>query len=350
MSDSTSYKAVVVCTFIKKTYADVKVYTCDSRAASRLFHTKYADHHIVLEHTVHEPENYKDEILNIIKKNGIDVFIPVNSAEMDIFVSHKEQFSSALSYWGDYSSFKTLNEKNKLRQLCQECGIKTPQSFDSVANIKKFPIVIKPTVASAARGVRYFANERKLKKYLRTNPNLDSIIIQEYIQGIGVGYSVFAVDGVIKVGHGHRRIAEYPISGGSSVYRESFSDSRMVDIAKTLLERTNWSGFAMFEFKLTEDNEFYLIEVNPRIWGSVNQGLQNGANYFSALLGEENVCAEKNINTYFSPFVYFSLLLYALKGKLSPSVKFLKNLSRNKSDINVFEDPRAWLGSMVRLI
>lgn len=349
LSDSTSYKAVAVSTFIKKTYTDVKVYTCDSHAGSSFFHTRYTDHHIVLKHTIDTPENYKNEILSIIKKYGIDIFIPVNSAETDIFISHKNQFSSVLSYWGDYESFKTLNEKDKLQQLCQRCGIKMPQSFGNVENVK-FPVVIKPTVASSAKGVRYFANENKLENYLRSNPNLSDIIIQECIQGIGVGYSVFAVSGTIKVGYGHKRIAEYPISGGSSMYRESFNDDRMVDIAKTLLEQTSWSGFAMFEFKLTENNDLYLIEVNPRIWGSINQGLQNGVNYFSVLLGKENVFVERDINTYFSPFIYFCLLLYALTGKFYPLIEFVKNLGRNKSDINMFKDPRGWLGSLVRLI
>ena len=67
------------------------------------------------------------------------------------------------------------------------------------------------------------------------------------------------------------------------MYREPFDDDRMVECTKKILEKTHWSGFAMFEFKLTEDNEIYLIEVNPRIWGSINQGLKNGFNYFLIL-------------------------------------------------------------------
>jgi len=116
------------------------------------------------------------------------------------------------------------------------------------------------------------------------------------------------------------------------------------------LKETNWSGFAMFEFKLTEDNELYLIEVNPRLWGSVNQGLCNGVNYFEQLLGEKDVPAGRNVNTYFSPFVYLSLLLYIFKGRFFPLCEFVKGIGGNKSDISIFADPKGWFGSLVRLI
>lgn len=350
LSDATSYKAVVISTSIKKVYSDVEVYTCDHRSMSRFFHTKYTDHHIVLKSTINKPNDYKGELLSIIQSYKIDIFIPINSVEMDILISHKDQFGPALSYWGSYDSFKTLNQKNKLEHLCQKCGIKRPQSFDKVANIK-FPVVIKPKVASSAKGVRYLPTKNELREYLKIDSDLNDMIIQEYIKGVGVGYSVFAIDGQIKVGYGHKRIAEYPVTGGSSMYRETFNDDRMVDVARRLLKLTKWSGFAMFEFKLTENNELYLIEVNPRIWGSINQGLRNGVNYFGYLLNQSKRNTQgKEIKTYFSPFIYLSLLLYILKGEFSPLVNFCRNICKNKSDINFFKDPGGWLGSLLRLI
>ncbi len=350
LSDSTSYKAVVIVSFLKSLYPEVEVYTCDSRAASRFFHTRYTDHHIVLKNNIDSPLDYKDEILGIVLENGIDFFIPVNSAEMEVFMSHKAEFGRALSYWGSFESFVLLNDKQQLQNLCQGLEVSIPQSFDSPADVR-FPVVIKPKLSSSSRGVYYFEQREALERYLRSRPELEGAVIQEYISGAGVGYSVFSVEGDIKVGYGHRRIAEYPITGGSSMYRESFHNEQMIVVAKKLLEATKWSGFAMFEYKLTTDDKLYLIEVNPRVWGSINQGLQNGANYLSTLLGQRDIHRKRGqIRTYFSPFVYWSLLLYSLKGRFGPFVGFFSHLSTNKSDINLFKDPGGWLGSLVRLV
>ena len=348
LSDATSYKAVVVGKFIKKMYPDIRLYTCDHRRASGFFHSKYSDVHILLDYGIENAEKYAESLSKIIADNEIDLFFPINSVEMNIVLSKRNRFGKSLSYWGDYTSFQTLNDKNRLMQLCQECCIKMPRCFDSFEQAD-FPLVIKPNVSSSAKGVKYFSNADDLNRY-KHKVNLKDFLMQQYIKGVGVGYSVFAVNGEIKAGYGHKRLAEYPVNGGSSMYRENYEDQRMAEIADKIIRKTGWSGFAMFEFKLTDDGELYLIEVNPRIWGSINQGLQNGVNYFSVLLGAKDIAAKKKTNTYFSPFVYLSFLLYALRGNFVPLGEFLTNLSNNKSDISLFSDPCGWFGSLLRLI
>jgi hypothetical protein len=348
LSDATSYKAMVVGKFIKKMYPQVTLYTCDHRRASAFFHSKYSDVHILLDCSIENPEKYAKSLSKIIADYEIDLFFPVNSVEMDAVLSRGERFGKSLSYWGDYASFQTLNDKNRLMQLCQRCRIKVPRCFEDFEEAA-FPLVIKPKVSASAKGVKYFSDANSFEKY-RKKADLGNFLMQEYIKGVGVGYSVFAVAGEIRFGYGHKRLAEYPINGGSSMYRDSYEDQRMAEVAGRIIKETCWSGFAMFEFKLTEDNELYLIEVNPRIWGSINQGLQNGVNYFSVLLGTEDITAKRKINTYFSPFVYLSFCLYALHGNFEPVVKFVKNFRHNKADISFFDDIRGWLGSFLRLV
>jgi predicted ATP-grasp superfamily ATP-dependent carboligase len=348
LSDATSYKAVVVGKFIKKMYPHIRLYTCDHRRASGFFHSKYSDVHILLDYNVENTEEYMKSLSKIITDHEVDLFFPVNSVEMNTVLSQRDRFGKSLSYWGDYSSFQVLNDKNRLMQLCRECCIKMPRCFDSFEQVD-FPLVIKPNVSSSAKGVKYFSNTDDLERY-KDKVNLKDFLMQQYIKGIGVGYSIFAVNGEIKVGYGHKRLAEYPVNGGSSMYRENYEDRRMAEIADKIIRKTGWSGFAMFEFKLTKEGELYLIEVNPRIWGSINQGLQNGVNYFSVLLGTKNITAKRKTNTYFSPFVYLSFLLYLLRGNAKPLLNFLLSLPHNKADVSLFEDPRGWLGSFVRMI
>ncbi|MHA1396066.1 MAG: hypothetical protein ACTSRZ_21385, partial [Promethearchaeota archaeon] len=165
-------------------------------------------------------------------------------------------------------------------------------------------------------------------------------------------YSVYAINGKIKIGYGHIRLAEFPVSGGSSVYRESFYDNRMKEIAEKILDKIKWSGFAMFEFKLTPKGDLILIEVNPRIWGSINQGLQNGVNYFKLIIPRPCVKGykKKYIRTYLSPQIYLSFFMYLLKGNFKPIIYFFRNFRSNKADINIFSDFRGWVSVVLRNI
>ena len=346
ISDITGYKAVVIASFIKKKYSKISVIGVDQKPFSKSFHTKYIDRFIL----IGSNDDYIDSLVKIININDIDLFFPTNSQEMEKVLLNKFKFNKTLDYLGSYESFYKMNNKLALANLCENIGVKMPsysKKFDKIA----YPFVIKPTQSSASKGVLYINNKNDVQFAKQLFKNKE-YIIQQYIEGVGIGYSVFAKNGEIVVGYGHKRLAEYPITGGSSMYRESYDDDRMVESAKRIIKDVRWSGFAMFEFKLSKNNELFLIEVNPRIWGSINQGLANGVNYFSDLLGELTIIRRKprrTRRTYLSPYIYMSLINYLLRYRFRPTNKFFGNLFNNKADISFLKDPFGWLGVFFRV-
>ncbi len=117
---------------------------------------------------------------------------------------------------GDYEIFDNLNDKKKLMSLAAKLSVQIPETYDSI-NEAKYPCVIKPTNLSSAKGVKYIFNQIELEKVKERYKRKENILSQEYIPGIGVGYSVFVENGKIIGGYGHKRLGEYPVSGGSSV-------------------------------------------------------------------------------------------------------------------------------------
>ena len=105
-------------------------------------------------------------------------------------------------------------------------------------------------------------------------------IIQEYIKGDGYGVSMLFNNGEPRAKCTHRRLREYPITGGPSTLRVSVNHPAMEKIARDLLEHYDWHGLAMVEFKIRDsDKKPVLIEVNPRMWGSINQSILAGVNF-----------------------------------------------------------------------
>lgn len=270
----TSYKAICIAKFIKLNYSTFKIIGMAEGDKTTLLCSKYFDKVIVL-------LDFKasDELREIIKNEKVDILFPIRNSEMDFWLNRKKEFKDILSYWGDEESFKKLNDKFTLYNIAQSLGVKTPASYtwDDVPDLK---VVVKPRNLSSSKGVKYISNKKEFLSLKNETQNRSDYVIQEYIEGKGIGYSCFCRNGDIIIGYGHKRLAEYPVTGGSSVYRETYNDDRLKQTAAKLISAVKWSGFAMIEFKLSDDNEIYLIEVNPRIWGSINQGLQNGINYF----------------------------------------------------------------------
>ena len=349
LTDVSSYKAITIATFIKKFYKNVEIFTCDTRFLTQFVHTRFTDKHFFISHNLRDPINYCNQIATIIKDNAIDILIPTNSSEIRLMLQKRALFKNTLNYIGTLNSFEILDQKNQLNHFCVTKGISVPKIFDK-ASEATFPCVVKPTNKSASEGVKYFFNQEELVTYLK-DKDVSNLMIQEYITGIGCGYSIFAEKGKILIENGHLRLAEHPVTGGSSVYRESIILPEMKECVEKIINPLAWSGFVMFEFKLTREGKLFLIEANPRVWGSINQGLASGVNYLKPLLGAPDILPPENpkIKTYLSPLIYKSFLGYIFKGKIKPLLIFLRNICSNKADVSLIKDPLGFFSLLLRI-
>jgi predicted ATP-grasp superfamily ATP-dependent carboligase len=110
-------------------------------------------------------------------------------------------------------------------------------------------------------------------------------ILQQRI--VGPGFGVFATyqDGRCRRLMAHRRIREYPASGGASSCAEVVADPALFDLGRRILDALEWHGVAMVEFKRHDaDGRYYLMEVNPKLWGSLDLALAAGCDFPGDLL------------------------------------------------------------------
>jgi hypothetical protein len=78
----------------------------------------------------------------------------------------------------------------------------------------------------------------------------------------------------------HRRLREFPPTGGASSLRESVElDGDLYDHARRLLGELGWTGLAMVEFRRGRDGVGYLMEVNGRVWGSLPLAVIAGVDF-----------------------------------------------------------------------
>ena len=120
ISNITGYKAVVISTYLKKHYNDIYIIGIDNKKVSGIFHTSTIDKFLKIQTQIHYPHF----IEKLIAQENIDLFIPTHSNEMDLLLENKSKFKKSLDYYGPYESYKILNNKISLNNICIELNIK----------------------------------------------------------------------------------------------------------------------------------------------------------------------------------------------------------------------------------
>jgi len=348
LTDGTSYKCSVIARYLKKHYRDIYISVIVNKRAARYFTSRYIDRTFYLKDPI-SSDAFISRLSSLMKDNEIDILIPINSGDMEPLLARRQDLGNVMDYWGNLESYHVLHDKQAFSSICNQLKIPAPKSYtlNMMQAIPESGVVFKPVSGSSARGVKYFTNRNRLLEYASKYNR--PFIIQDYIEGTGGGISFFANSGKIESCYLHKRLAEWPISGGSSTMRTEMNHPQqdaIIQNARQIVKHVNWSGFCMLELKL-QDNAYYFIEANPRIWGSVGQGLANGVNYFQKLLPDTGKCVGESTKvTYHVPLFFLSMLLYLFNKQLD-KLALLKQIRYGVPDID-YTDTRALLGQFIK--
>jgi len=232
-------------------------------------------------------------LLQIVKENNYDVFLPVVDEKTLILLSrNKEKFEKYTKLpIADPEILETASDKAKVMEIAEELGIPCPKTYPltKISDIEKlknkieYPVVIKPRHSRGSRGVVYVNSKYELvRKFRKVYSSYKKIILQEYIpHGGAYGFeTLFDAKSKPKAIFVHKRLREYPIHGGPSTLRESVKNTDAIRLGLKILKKINWYGVCMVEFrKDPRDNKLKVMEINPRFWGSLPLSIAAGVDF-----------------------------------------------------------------------
>jgi predicted ATP-grasp superfamily ATP-dependent carboligase len=110
-------------------------------------------------------------------------------------------------------------------------------------------------------------------------------LVQRFVPGHGAGiFALYGTSGPV-AWFAHRRIREKPPSGGVSVLSESVRPGAVLQgDAERLLNTVGWWGPAMIEFRIASDGTPFLMEINGRLWGSLQLSIDAGIDFPALIL------------------------------------------------------------------
>ncbi len=226
----------------------------------------------------------------INEKENIDVLIPNFDAELYTFM----KASDDLSKMGIHTFLPTLEQfeerqKSFLPAFGKKYKIKVPDSKPifsekEIYDLNKdytYPLLVKGKYYDAY--VAYTPEQAKMYYHKISGKWGLPIIIQEFIEGTEVNVVAMGDGNGLTVGAVPMR-KQYITDKGKAWSGITLDDTNLLKITRGIIKKTKWRGGMELEMVKTKENEYYLIEINPRLPAWVYLAVGAGQNLPEALL------------------------------------------------------------------
>jgi len=215
-------------------------------------------------------------------------------------------------------------DKIKFQNYCEQNGFPVPRSYgpDDIESFYNFfsPLIVKPYIGAGSVGIKHIETKEQLD--ILNKMDLSNYLIQDKIISMEKVSGAFFLckQGKVISTYSHQRLRTFPSNGGVTVYSKSTENNEIISIGSALLKKMNWNGFAMIEFLFDQKTkEWKIIELNPRLWGSIllstfigNNMLQDYVNLCAGLSLKGNKLLKKGFIRWIYPFD----LLNLFKGEI----------------------------------
>jgi predicted ATP-grasp superfamily ATP-dependent carboligase len=247
---------------------------------------------------VFDPQVPRDSVTrfrSLIESEQIGVVIAGGLAGNEFLCRHRRELEPLVSApFNNLDAFEVLSHKEATVHLAERLGVRYPLTvrvdgpadIDAIVERVGFPMVFKSPRDQGS--VRYPRDREDLRRmteefaraHLAASEDRLLPIVQEYVDGEGYGFFGLSRGGVLAAYFMHRRVHEVPPSGGPSAMAMSHRDHVLRDLGSRFFEATQWTGVAMVEFKKSrKTGDYYLIEVNPKFWGSLDLSIAAGVDF-----------------------------------------------------------------------
>jgi predicted ATP-grasp superfamily ATP-dependent carboligase len=242
-----------------------------------------------------DPDAALAALRRIVSDRRIDVLVPVTDDVIAPLSTARDTFGACVLALPPADALATTADKGATVELARAVGVPTPQTCvvrtveEAVERASSFrwPIVLKPARSKRYEpgrplesfAVAYAEDVAQLRAKVEPLQRRSAILMQEYYGGEGHGVGLLFHEGCPLAAFQHRRLREFPLTGGTSSFRESVPlEPALYEFSVRLLQPLRWSGPALVEFKIGERGP-KLMEINGRVWGSLPLAVKSGVDF-----------------------------------------------------------------------
>jgi predicted ATP-grasp superfamily ATP-dependent carboligase len=244
-------------------------------------------------------EDFVGALRQIVMKRKYDTIFPLGDNSLFPISERRDLFTPYLKLaLPSHESVMKALDKSETLKAAEEIGIPTPKTFrprnmTEVREISakiQYPAVIKPRnsyvwgnngKAIHSRPSYVKSPSELVSTYEKVDEDFSAPLIQEYVPGHNISVAVLFDHGELKAACCIRVFRTMPVTGGTSVLRESVPiDPKLLKYTSDLLRSLRWHGVAEVEFRVDSRNLTpKLMEINARFWGSMNVAIKSGVDF-----------------------------------------------------------------------
>lgn len=271
---------------------------CESEQRPMAFASRYASVTLRLPDVAADPASYARALVDWLKEHPTRVVLPAHDGTIDAIrgVRTELEAQSRLALASN-AALDVATNKERTLALARELGIRLPRgatatTMDDVrAAVRElgFPVVIKPSESwarsQAASGKRLYSTiaRDESEAFLRAERILSHgipALVQMFLPGLREAVSLFYAGGRVFARFAQKSYREWPILGGASSLYESIGLAPDLAAASERLVRAmDLEGCSLIEFRRDREERPALMEVNPRMAGSVGLAVACGVDF-----------------------------------------------------------------------
>lgn len=287
-------------------------------------------------------ELYLDEFINILhdikeQYDAPDLVIAPSTEALNRFLIKNSDVFEKMNITiplVEKRLYELISDKKSFSQYVQDNGLLVPREIE-LSKVKILPVVAKPKTFYMSNG-RYNSSPMILSsetewRSFKERDDVNEFYIQEFVTGRSI-YLLFYIN---KNGDifslSQENLLQQP--GGKSIIAAKTSDEHLQDICnlyKDMLTKLRYRGFIMIELR-KHNNDYYMIEANPRFWGPSQLFVDSGYNFFEVFLQDYGFDIKPNLTEKVQPTRYF---WYGGFAETIKNGEMVVNLSQEKIDIN----------------
>jgi len=275
----------------------VEVHVADTETPSLAGVSRYAKSQLLYPDPQSQPLQFVTWVRETIRSHNIERVFPATDVTTMLLAQARDGDDPHRIVCAPAAAYECVTDKGRLLEIARRCGVPAPATV-AAASLReiedylvgaRFPLVLKPARSRVLVGGRivdtsvYVARSAaEALSYARAQRWIGVIpcLLQEFVPGFGAGVFALYCGGAPVAWFSHRRVREKPPQGGVSVLSESVAvDPQLQSIAQRLLSEAQWEGAAMVEFRVDPQGTPYLMEVNGRLWGSLQLAIDSGIDF-----------------------------------------------------------------------
>lgn len=258
----------------------------------------YAERSRATEGTVVVPDpasdgpGFVERVATTARRLSATAVVPTMETHLFVLADREDRFDDIPTGTPSLDRVLRATDKLVLVELARSAGLQTPPtaevdlSSETLSRELDLPLIVKPV-----RGHRINANgsiaDRQSVGYLTAPPDERTRavladgrwIVQPFIAGDLISVSGVCWSGELVCAVHQKALRIWPEPAGVSSYAETIPRNPMLEESMAhMLRELEWSGIFQAQFIRDRDGELFLIDLNPRVYGSIALAVASGVN------------------------------------------------------------------------